>query len=686
MVIGTGASQNLVDANLMRAWRFPRIAAFIVLGIACPVAANDEEKTPGFGSWKGFALGTYVIEKHTYRGVTYHADGIEYRQTVLAALGESGQAKFQDYTSQSATGPWKMALAHSDTPQSRAERRDSKTLPEEDVSVNHAVFHCLVTETVRTDDWGQTTTKQWTDGSSVVLRERRQYEGRDSKGQPASWTSMFDTVDIEKRTVGHELLDCFVQEHHWSGLNNTPWRRIWITSNVPGQRVAMIAGKSESTPPELEVELVAWGRDVSLLAAMKADSPHFSNERRQNDSEQQKRQSEQLEKAMVADLASGEAARMSSAMNAVSQWADIIPDATKAGAIEALKKALDHPDVEVRRSAGRALGQLGVRGLSARIAEMLRKDPDGAERYLEALGLQADADALSAILPSLRDSKEAYRRAAVGALRFFKDDTARGALEKALTDLSSHVRYRAVESLEKIGNPRSVPALLPVLRDDDAGVVLAAIRVVATLGDDSAVPPLLDLLKKGNKDVRASVCSYLGKIHLKEPAPVGDALLPLIDDPDPRVRAGAILSLGAIGEKRAVPRLIHVIEQPADPKSVDSLIPRLAALVALGEIGDPAAIPALVKLLDNPDSAERAVETLIKLREPSVAEYLVAHYIRTANDDALRQAHRKEIEALGKLGTAETRAALESYLARCPPPQKKAIREAISGIDQRIPR
>ncbi|MEA3187586.1 MAG: hypothetical protein QOD99_1416 [Chthoniobacter sp.] len=69
---------------------------------------------------------------------------------------------------------------------------------------------------------------------------------------------------------------------------------------------------------------------------------------------------------------------MLSGMNAVSQWADIIPAPIKAAAIEALKKAPEHPAVEVRRATGGALGKLGVKGLSARLAGMLRKDPEGA--------------------------------------------------------------------------------------------------------------------------------------------------------------------------------------------------------------------------------------------------------------------------------------------------------------------
>jgi len=56
----------------------------IVLHAVCSEGAEPAEiKAPAFGSWRGFMVGTYIIEKNTYRGAKYHADGIEYRKTVL---------------------------------------------------------------------------------------------------------------------------------------------------------------------------------------------------------------------------------------------------------------------------------------------------------------------------------------------------------------------------------------------------------------------------------------------------------------------------------------------------------------------------------------------------------------------------------------------------------------------------
>ena len=652
-------------------------------------AEPAETSTPAFGSWRGFAVGTYIIEKQTYHGAKYHADGVEYRKTVLASVGESGAAKFQDYTSETAAGPWKISTAHGDVAPGRlGERRESKSLAEENVLAGAQTFRCAVTVMVQTDDWGKLTTTEWTDEQSgVVLRQQRQHEGQDRKGQPSRWTASLVTTGMEKRSVAGEEFECFVQEHQWSPEMGGQWSRAWATSKVPERRVAMVSAKTKDAPPELEIALVEWGRDVSLLAGMKETSPHFYKERMQKEDEERNRRSVQMENEMVANLASGETARMLAGMNAVSQWADIVPPPIRAAAIEALNKALDHAAVEVRRAAGGALGKLGVKGLSPRLAEFLRKDPEGTFQYLEALGLQADAEALGAILPTLGIADENHRRAAVSSLRFFKEAAARDAVEKALADPSWQVRLAAAESLEKMADPRCVPALVRVLHDENPTVISVTIRVICVLGDDSAVPPLIELLKTGDNEVRAAVCLWIGKMRLARPSVVGDAMLPLIEDPDVRVQFGAVAALGACREKRAVPRLLQMIQEPPDPESADSWFrPQAMALIALGEIGDPSAIPPLAKLLDAPEVGENVAETLMKIGDPAAAKLLLEHYVRTAGDDKLSRVHRKEIEALEKLGTAPIRSALEEYLAKCPPPKKSEIRKAILGIDQRLPR
>jgi hypothetical protein len=152
---------------------------------------------------------------------------------------------------------------------------------------------------------------------------------------------------------------------------------------------------------------------------MKETSPLFFKERMQNEHEEQKRRSAQMENEMIANLASGETAGMLSGMNAGFAMGRNYPAANQDSSDRGFEQSLGSSGGGSSPVAGGALGKLGVKGLSLRLAEMLRKDPEGTYQYLEALGLQADAEALRAILPSLGNADENYRRTAVAALRFF---------------------------------------------------------------------------------------------------------------------------------------------------------------------------------------------------------------------------------------------------------------------------
>lgn len=358
-------------------------------------ADPDQTKTPAFGKWQGFEPGTYIIEKQTYRGATYHADGVEYRKTVLAGVGESGAAELQDYTSAAIGGPWELADAHGEAvPGELGEFLESREAGEENVSIGAQTFRCKVTVMTETDDEGKLTKKQWIDKPlGVVLREEEHYEGQDPQGRPSQWSAHRLTISLEKRRVGKLEVDCFVQERQEPAEFGGLWRRTWVAPKIPGRQVKMLITESRDTPAEMESELVEWGRDVSLLVAMKEASPHFSNWRMQKEREAEKRRFEQLQKEMIADLASPDVAKILAGLQSIMQWAEHLAPAIKTAAIEALTPALEHSAVEVRRQAALALGKLGVRGLSLRLGEMMRQDPAGAGQYLEALGWQADKDA-----------------------------------------------------------------------------------------------------------------------------------------------------------------------------------------------------------------------------------------------------------------------------------------------------
>ena len=85
---------------------------------------------------------------------------------------------------------------------------------------------------------------------------------------------------------------------------------------------------------------------------------------------------------------------------------------------------------------------------------------------------------------------------------------------------------------------------------------------------------------------------------------------------DPRVRRYLAVTLGRVGDRRAVGPLIHFLEEAgptADPESA------IYATWALGTLGDPAAIPLLVKLAagEDRDLRKAAIHALGSFHEPA---------------------------------------------------------------------
>ena len=99
------------------------------------------------------------------------------------------------------------------------------------------------------------------------------------------------------------------------------------------------------------------------------------------------------------------------------------------------------------------------------------------------------------------------------------------------------------------------------------------------------------------------------------PAALG-AVLELLDDPSPRIRAGAIAYLGIRRSRRCVPRLIRRLRDP------DTGVRRTTA-DALGRIGDGRALPFLWRAMTSDDlsvgaaalHATRRIRARMALRE-----------------------------------------------------------------------
>jgi len=120
---------------------------------------------------------------------------------------------------------------------------------------------------------------------------------------------------------------------------------------------------------------------------------------------------------------------------------------------------------------------------------------------------------------------------------------------------------------------------------------------VSSENEQKAVAIMVESLRSGreSKDGKLSILKALGKLGKRIEVPAAPLIENLMDKA-PHVRHCAIEALGKTKNKKALPALVKLLEQPTDKYPV---------IWALGEIGDEGAIPYLDQLLASEDKYAR---------------------------------------------------------------------------------
>ena len=140
------------------------------------------------------------------------------------------------------------------------------------------------------------------------------------------------------------------------------------------------------------------------------------------------------------------------------------------------------------------------------------------------------------------------------------------------------------ERLARACRERDTAFLVDWLQHHPDDSTLAA-RCLAGWGEPTAVPPLCAMLRSDRTETRRTAARALGL--LGPPPDAKDAFAELAgDDPDPAVRAWALAALGKYRDERFMPKLLGALGD------TDWRV-RNGAAVGLGELGNPAALPAL---------------------------------------------------------------------------------------------
>ena len=184
-----------------------------------------------------------------------------------------------------------------------------------------------------------------------------------------------------------------------------------------------------------------------------------------------------------------------------------------------------------------------------------------------------------------------------------------------LQDESEYVRRAAVEVLNQVGNTSAIKDLLGALRDRDWWVRVRAADALGTIGGPKVVEAVLSLVKDKDEFIRRCAVEILITTRVKTGGEaIFTSLVDALNDGDWWVRERAIDALASLGDLRAVPPLVRVMEQDVKAAPI--------AIRALASLGDPQAIRPLLAQLRRPDKAVKAeaIRALAALADEANAE------------------------------------------------------------------
>lgn len=214
----------------------------------------------------------------------------------------------------------------------------------------------------------------------------------------------------------------------------------------------------------------------------------------------------------------------------------------------------------------------------------LSRTPGDASTLLRRLGRYGDPRGLVAVAGWLFAGAPSERRAAAEALRSMPAETAIGPLAGALHDPDPGVREIAVSSLGALLTTGAMHLLVDRLADPDYTVREAAIMSLGKAGP-VALEALVEALGHPDREVRAGAAQVLresGWSASDESEALGFALASedwrtlarfgesvlgplssLLVHPDPDLRLGAVIALGAIGGDRATDLIRQAYADPS---------------------------------------------------------------------------------------------------------------------------
>lgn len=340
-------------------------------------------------------------------------------------------------------------------------------------------------------------------------------------------------------------------------------------------------------------------------------------------------------------------------------------------AVPGLAKALHDVYPEVRKSAAKALGQIGRPAANALVEALTTRDAGIRKMAAQALG-QAGPDVKKAVpdlIEALQDKVNDVRMAAIDALGEMGEEGKEAApqLARLLRDPNLRVRERVRAALASIG-PAAVEPLSNALGEEEKiEVRMDAIQLIAVFGPAAkkAVPALRNALKDGDPRIRAAAANALGKMELDGADAVPD-LLTALKDKKLAVQSEAVTALMLL-TSAGVPDLLPKVRE-ADRKG------RWVAPVSMAQMAAKPAndLAGLVKALRDKDPQVRTKAALVLVALGPKAEPALPLLTRALEDE----------DAEVRLAVAMVIARLERNKAEVVVRAQRVIREGQSQMSQ----
>lgn len=332
--------------------------------------------------------------------------------------------------------------------------------------------------------------------------------------------------------------------------------------------------------------------------------------------------------------------------------------------------------------------------LEAALRDVRARSPEARAAALEVLsevGPEHRPRAIESARSLLTDPAGIVRVAALVAIGRLRDEDACDAVLARLDDEDPTVREVALISLAELGGERAERAVIAALGSTRPEMRFQAVAAIAALAPDRARGHIVPRLEDPDPEVRAHAAAALASIG--DAPGTRRAIGELLEDPIAKVRAEAALALASLGDARAVPQLVHALDdaehaieaaeelgrlldcptpESAEPSAREALarlaravrkplLLKAAASASLARIGDPRGIQGLRAVLGafRADGRTYAVTAIGELGLDALAPELAALLDRPRGADPIAI-----VDALAALEAQSETAAIALARAR----------------------